>query len=386
MRRRAFTLIELIASIVILGALAAAIAPVVSSAGDAMATGAEQRRAAETARLTLERVIRAIEAAGATTQAAQGGLAGLDALVIVNDAGGTPDAQEQRRIDLFTAWGMTVATMSASDTQANLLAAAAAADVVYISEVVVSGDLNTKLRDTPTGVVNEEAQLVDEFLMATSVVAFAAQDTLTVTDATHPITSAFGLGDVAVLGRPHIMTALSTNTATHAPGLQILASLSGWPAVAVLDAGAAGIPSGNAAGRRVLLSVGATPMQFEHVSADGLRLIYRAMEWAATGAVTEAPAAVSGAQISAAQPTRVALTGGDDISLTGTTLWLTPNGGAPAILAEGVTAFDLTYVGDDGVTDASATPDQIRRVDIRLVVGGFELRGAAAVRAWRHWP
>ena len=386
MRRCAFTLIELIASMVILGVLATAIAPVVSTAGSTLVTSADQRRSVDAARNTLERLIRTIEAAPATTTPADGDLSGQTILFIAAAASGTPDAQEQRRIDLFTSWGSTVTTESAFATQADLLTAADAADAVYISEVVNSGDLNTKLTTTSTGIVTEEAQLVDEFLMATSVTSVASQDTLTVTDATHPIMSTFGLGDVLALGRPHTMSVLSTDTNTHAAGLQILATIGANPAIAVLDAGAAGIPSGTAAGRRVLLSVGATPMQFEHVSFDGLRLIYRALEWAAERNDNETPAVVTGVQIALAQPSHITMTNGDDITLTGSTLWLTPNGGAATVLAENVDTFSLTYIGDDGVTDVSATPATTRRVDIRLVIDGFELRGTAAPRAWREWP
>ena len=81
-------------------------------------------------------------------------------------AGTTPTTQEQRSIALIESFGFTVETRSASASQADLLAAADAANVVYIPESITSGNLNTKLTSTQRGIVNEETALVDEFGLA----------------------------------------------------------------------------------------------------------------------------------------------------------------------------------------------------------------------------
>lgn len=385
-RRRGFTLIELIASTVILGVLAATIAPIVVTSSTQLSDVTTQRRAADTARDTLDRVIRIIESAPATVSAATGSLNGKKVLFPVADAGGTPNAQEQRRIDLFASWGCTVTTIASADSQANLLSAAAAADVVYISEVILSSALNTKLTTSATGILTEESQLVDELQMATTSGSLGGQDTITITDATHPITSAFGVGGLLVMGAPHVMSRLDTNPATYAPGLQVLGDTGGAPSLAVLPAGATTTTGGSAAGPRVFLSLGATPMQFEDVSRNGFRLMARSMEWAIAGSAVEEPAHVSGVEIATAGATGLTLTDGATLTLTGSTLWYTAPGGAAAVLAQNVDIFNLTYVGADGVTDASGAPTATHRIDIRLVIDGFELRGVASPWAWRTSP
>lgn len=69
------------------------------------------------------------------------------------------------------------------------------------------------------------------------------------------------------------------------------------------------------------------------------------------------------------------------LELIGQTLWLTTPDSDAALLCSEVEAFELSYLGEDGQTDASATPAQIQRIRIRLRAGGTELRATAFLRA-----
>jgi len=71
---------------------------------------------------------------------------------------------------------------------------------------------------------------------------------------------------------------------------------------------------------------------------------------------------------------------GSELELIGSTLWLTPAGGAASALCAGVTVFALTYLHEDGVTDTIATPTSTQRIGIRIVANGQELRSVAFLR------
>ncbi|MFG0274033.1 MAG: type II secretion system protein [Phycisphaerales bacterium] len=71
---------------------------------------------------------------------------------------------------------------------------------------------------------------------------------------------------------------------------------------------------------------------------------------------------------------------GAKVELLGTTLWLTPAGGAAAPLCAGVESFELRYRAGDGVTDTQSDPDATQRIEIRLTVDGFELRTIVFLR------
>ncbi|MEM9065660.1 MAG: hypothetical protein AAGB51_09250 [Planctomycetota bacterium] len=100
-----------------------------------------------------------------------------------------------------------------------------------------------------------------------------------------------------------------------------------------------------------------------------VRMLREAPEGATTGT----------AGVSVAGSDRVALSDGSEIELVGTTLEIT-EGGQTAILAEDVSVFELSFLGDDGITDTSATPEDTHTIQIRLVVAGLDLRGIAMPR------
>jgi prepilin-type N-terminal cleavage/methylation domain-containing protein len=71
---------------------------------------------------------------------------------------------------------------------------------------------------------------------------------------------------------------------------------------------------------------------------------------------------------------------GAGLELIGTTLWLTPAGGTASPLCAGVSAFVISYLGEDGTTSTILTPENTQRFVIRIAAGAQELRGAAFLR------
>ena len=121
------------------------------------------------------------------------------AVLYVVTSPGSLTAQEQARQLLMESWGFTVKRKKASDTQQKLEAAAVNANVVYISEGVNAADLNTKLRNTPIGVVCEEANLGDEFGFAGSWTdGGLPSNDLQIVDSSHYITQRLAIGSLRI--------------------------------------------------------------------------------------------------------------------------------------------------------------------------------------------
>ena len=97
----------------------------------------------------------------------------------------------------------------------------------------------------------------------------------------------------------------------------------------------------------------------------------------------ETPATTPGSgqpDISVAATDNIEFADGSALILIGTTLWLTPIGGAAAPLCTGVKVFELTYLGEDGVTNTIAASENTQRIEIRIIANGHELRSAVFLR------
>ena len=97
----------------------------------------------------------------------------------------------------------------------------------------------------------------------------------------------------------------------------------------------------------------------------------------------EVPATAAGSglpDIVVAATDNIEFADGAELELVGTTLMLTPAGGAASPLCTGVTAFELAYLAEDGLTDTIATPQTSQRIEIRIVAGGHELRSSVFFR------
>ncbi len=198
-------------------------------------------------------------------------------LFVVVDAG-NPTTQDQAKRTQMEAWGYTVTLISAIDSQANFDAAAAANDVAYLTEEIASNNLNTKLKDASIGVVCEEAALNDDFGIASGR-AWFFDDQINITDNSHAITSPFSTGLLTITS---FTTELTSRRGTLAGGLTVLAERTSntESTLDVIDTGGALYGGGNAAGRRTFLPWGGSSFDYSLLTADGLTIMQRALEWA----------------------------------------------------------------------------------------------------------
>jgi len=99
--------------------------------------------------------------------------------------------------------------------------------------------------------------------------------------------------------------------------------------------------------------------------------------------VRDAPSTAPGSgqpDITVAAVDNIEFGDGSELQLVGSTLMLTPAGGVAAPLCVGVTTFELTYIGEDGLWNTIGTPQNTQRIGIRIVANGQELQSAVFLR------
>lgn len=201
-------------------------------------------------------------------------------LVVGNTA--SPGANESARQTLIESWGFAVNLIAASAPSGEFQTATAGAVAAYVSTDVSSTILGTKLRSATIGVVNEHADLMDEFGFCSNV-ATDSSAVVVIVDNTHYITSPF----VAWL-----QTTIYTSSqpvwllnGKIAPDPIFLGGLPQGPltvlSFSALDTGSLGHDDMVVAGRRVALPWGRTGFDFTALNADGQTLMRRSIEWAA---------------------------------------------------------------------------------------------------------
>lgn len=204
-------------------------------------------------------------------------------LLFVRRNSGSYTTQEQARVTQFESWGYVVTPLHAADTQTAYDTALASADVVYVSEEIDSFQVAYKLRETTVGVLFEEYDLAEEFGLSTGSAAASNNNTLTIVDNTHEITSPFSIG---ALTFTNSATTVGSLSGTLAPDLQVLANWSSSTALSVIESGGtlANTYNGSdvAFGRRVTLPV-AYDFDWNDLTSDGLTIIQRALQWLAAG-------------------------------------------------------------------------------------------------------
>ena len=85
--------------------------------------------------------------------------------------------------------------------------------------------------------------------------------------------------------------------------------------------------------------------------------------------------------IASASLSSITFTDGRSLSLSGANLSMN-DGTRTSVLCRSVTTFEITYLGENGVTNTLSTPTATRRFNIRLVVGNVEYRTSAFARVW----
>jgi hypothetical protein len=212
------------------------------------------------------------------------GSAAGDVLLVVPDASSLTD-QDSAKQALMQSWGYTVTTISATESQTALEGAADLVDVVYISEEVSSGNVNTKLKDVSIGVVSEENALADDFGVGQTAEWYFGYSAINITDNSHYITSPFSTGSLTITSAT---TELTSRYNTLAGGLAVLAerTSSSRSTLDALEVGGALYGGGTASGRRVFLPWGGASFDIALLTDDGKTLMKRALEWAAVTAPT----------------------------------------------------------------------------------------------------
>jgi hypothetical protein len=211
----------------------------------------------------------------------------LHPLLFVVDDASNLSSQDNAKKSLMEGWGWTVKPISASAAQADFDAAAASADVAYVSDEIVGSELGTKLKAKTIGVVNEDPALHNVFGFS-SVRALSTGNPPLDTEAAHYITSPFGGSIVLALFTSD--QAIGASAGTLPSGLEIIGrwaggSLSSLGGLLVLETGATISGGGTAAGRRVQMpwggQEGVSVIDINALTSDGLTIMKRAIEWAA---------------------------------------------------------------------------------------------------------
>jgi hypothetical protein len=228
---------------------------------------------AETSQLTADGqtlMQRAIEWAGGL------GCGSLKPLLLVVGNATTLSSKDEGMKALMESWCYGVIVIDDGDSQALFDAAAAAADVVYVSGTTSGSSLQDKLTGSPTPIVNEINGKLDNFGFSSSTASSVTDSAFSVTDAAHYISEPFAGNPVTFFTTD---LAMPVPGGTLAPGLQTVGETAGaTPALVTLDAGAQRWDATPAPARRVHLPF--TNAETSQLTADGQTLMQRAIEWA----------------------------------------------------------------------------------------------------------
>ncbi|MEM7681018.1 MAG: LamG domain-containing protein [Planctomycetota bacterium] len=191
----------------------------------------------------------------------------------------SPPTRDTDKVAVFEGWGYTVTLIDDHANQATIDAALDAADVVYISETVGGGTVGSKFNAATIGIVTEEGYCADDMRLNQTNNGADDRAEVDIDDNTHPITSGLSLGQLTV---GSVTLGLRTYT-TPAPGAQVLIREvdTGDPLMIAVDTGGALHNAETAAGRRVTLPWGQSNFDVGTLTADGLSIKRKAIQWAA---------------------------------------------------------------------------------------------------------
>ncbi len=198
-------------------------------------------------------------------------------LVVVNS--GILNTQEQFKRRTIESWGYYVVPISANSSRGALTAAAAAADVIFVSANVDVDRVERTLRKLPTGLVNEEPTL-NEMLGLTDDPGtnYLAQG-INVLNNSHYITTSLPTGTVNLFDTPNRISYSLTAPITGSTTLARKLSTTNANLV-VADAGVVLFGGGVAPARRVALPWGGTALDGHQLNSNGLLILRRSLEWA----------------------------------------------------------------------------------------------------------
>jgi hypothetical protein len=206
-------------------------------------------------------------------------------LMVVGGSATSLASDDTARKAKLEEWGYTVTTISDAATQADIDAAVAVSDVAYISETTYSYTLGTRMANAAIGVVDEEIQLYDEFKISSSI-NYTSSSTVSVTDNSHYITSAFATGSLTAFSSSAYQNNFS---GTLAGGAQVLAKdpANNYASLIAINTGGSLYGGGAAPGRRVTLPWCVTDINdYSRLTSNALTITRRAIDWAAGNVTT----------------------------------------------------------------------------------------------------
>ncbi len=200
---------------------------------------------------------------------------GFGRIALIGDDS-TPDTDDQVKIDIIESWGYEVDFYEdrwISFINWNNY------DLAYVSETVISGDVNTQLADLSMGVVNEEPLLYPDMAQGNGF-SDRVDSIIEISDNSHYITAPFALGALPIYSGDMEILSLDTPLPN---GTQVLAEHSGDSVLTVLDEGAINNSGNPSAGRRVTLPLGrhyASDFNWTQLNNNGHLLVQRSIAWA----------------------------------------------------------------------------------------------------------
>ncbi|MGI9234041.1 MAG: DNRLRE domain-containing protein, partial [Woeseiaceae bacterium] len=200
-------------------------------------------------------------------------------LFVVGDANSLSSRESGLKAQIEE-WCYGVVLIDDGDSQANFDAAAAASDVIYVSDSISDGDLGNKLTDTRVGIVTESGAKLDDFGFTGNPMATVTYNQYTATDASHYITESFGGGATILFTENLAMPLFSGLPAAGLHGVGSIGTLT-W-ALPTLEIGAERWGGAESAGRRAHLPFGAADMN--QLTTIGKTLLRRSINWAAGAA------------------------------------------------------------------------------------------------------
>lgn len=189
------------------------------------------------------------------------------------------DTDDAAKKSAMEGWGYAVTPVTAKRPDTELDALAAMSDAIYISENILSSNLNTKLNDATAGIVNEEAALHDDLELSSSGAGSYSSTVIHISDNAHYITSPYSIGSLTIASSSQTLVRMS---GTPAPDLDVVAKDAGGSITTLAIVGPGGrLDDGSpAAGPRLNTPVG-NNFTFSALNSTGLALLQRVMDWAA---------------------------------------------------------------------------------------------------------
>jgi prepilin-type N-terminal cleavage/methylation domain-containing protein len=222
------------------------------------------------------RLAQAVAAFAPATGCLTGGTGNL--VMVTGDGAYSSGVDDGAKKTLFEGWGWTVTAIDDGAGQTTYNNAATDNDVMFISESVTSGNVNTKALGLDIGVVVEEEALSDDMQFTSTYSTSSGNATqIYVNDNSYYITNPFSTGNLTIYSTSDLVYRISTALGS---GAQVLAQQAGGgnPCLFVFDTGAQ-LASSTAVNRRVGFHFIHTSNP-AHWNSNLQTLLRRSLEWA----------------------------------------------------------------------------------------------------------